>query len=88
MLKFCSSRGPIASVADAFVSVWPASWASAGTEANASAAATKPNPKRKPALICSRSCVNRAKFARRVKHMPIKRPLFKHSLDERARNLG
>jgi hypothetical protein len=62
MLKFCSSRGPIESVAGVLVVAWLASWASAGASASASAAANNPNPKRKPALICSRSCVNRAKI--------------------------
>jgi hypothetical protein len=86
MLKFWSSRGPIESVAGVLVAAWPESWASADAGASANAAATNPNATRKPALICSRSHVNRAKFARRIRHMPIKQQLFKHSVDEPARN--
>ncbi len=86
MLKFWSSGGPIESAAGVLVPAWPESCASAGTGANASAAAANPKPKRKPALIRSRSHVNRAKFARRIRHMPIKRSLFKHSVDEPPRN--
>jgi hypothetical protein len=52
-LKFCSSRGPIASVAEVFV-VAGVSWASAGTGKSVNAPAANAMLKRKPALIRSR----------------------------------
>jgi len=51
-LKFCSSRGPIASVAGVLVVAGAAvSWANAGTGASHSPPASNIDPKRKPALI-------------------------------------
>ena len=68
-VKSCSSRGPMVSVAGVLVAGAAVSWASTGegaaTGASASAAADAAMPKRKPALISSRSLpLNRTAFRR------------------------
>ena len=82
-LKFCRSRGPIASVAGVFVGLAAvvASWASAGSGPSDSPTAKTATPKRQTAFINSRFLlVNRAIRAR--KPMPFNRRLFKQRLAE------
>jgi len=89
-LKFCSSRGPIASVAGVLVVAGSVVfWASAAAGRISSPPASNIVSKRKPALISSRS-VPESPFhlSRRVRLMPAASTLFKHSFDEPHRTQG
>ena len=89
-LKFCSSRGPIESLAGVppfeVLGAGAALFcASVGMAPSHRLAANIANPKRLTALIKLRSAANRAVSPARRPPMPRKVLIFKHSLAERKR---